>query len=82
MDLIVPFHLKFARSYTSSYIYMGQRREISGSSDTENILINISPDKNTIALYVHDTEGNLLYVNVSLLSGPLSFLSERFLSET
>lgn len=41
---------------------MGQRREISGYTATENILINISPDKN-IALYVHDTEGNLLSVN-------------------
>lgn len=65
MDLIVPFHLKFARSCTSDYIYIGQRSEISGSSVNENILINISPDKNTIALYVHDTEGNLLSVNDS-----------------
>lgn len=43
---------------------MGQRKEISGSSATQ-ILINISPDKNTIASYVHDTEGNLLSVNDS-----------------
>lgn len=65
MGLIFPFYLKFARYCTSGYIYMGQRREISGSSATENMLINISPDKNTTALYVCDTEGNLLSVNDS-----------------
>lgn len=64
MDPVVPFHLKFAGSCTSGYIYTGQRKEISGSSATQ-ILINISPDKNTIASYVHDTEGNLLSVNDS-----------------
>lgn len=65
MDLIIPFHLKFARSCTSGYSHVGQKREISSISAPEKILINISFDKNTIALYMHDTEGNLLSLNDS-----------------